>query len=80
MFVCGLVACGAAWYAGYRRGKREHAFTWHARGQREGLLAAYNTAKAALDAPSEGKPGRSIVGRAIVRRLRELAEGASDAS
>lgn len=62
-------------WVGRKRGKREQTFEAHIRGQREGLVAAYNTAKAALDLPAEGKPRRSPVGRAIVRKLKALAEG-----
>lgn len=65
----------AVWYGGYMMGHRMGTAEGVARGRMAGLAEAHETAKAALNAPSEGKPSRSIVGRAIVRKLRALAEG-----
>lgn len=48
------------------------------RGVHCGHTEALAAAETALNAPSEGKPGRSIVGRAIVRKLRALAEGTGE--
>ena len=77
----------AIWYGGYMMGHRMGMAEGrqfvsqiaYDDGKREGLETAYHTAKNALDAPSEGT-SRSIVGRAIVRKLRALAEGTGDAS
>lgn len=88
MLIAGFATPFATYWAGRVDGKRKWLDIGYDRGyergredgRQGGLESAYHTAKNALDAPSEGKPGRSIVGRAIVRKLRALAEGTGDAS